>query len=93
MTEVRKRLGHTEAFDPNKIRRSIQKAVLDAGYSLDEKKELIDEVSNSIIEKSKEQREIDSKSIRNSMLVNIEKIQPSIAQSWRRFDDKYKYKR
>jgi transcriptional regulator NrdR family protein len=93
MTEVRKRLGHTEAFDSNKIRRSIQKAVLDAGYSLDEKKELIEEVSNSIIEKSKEQREIDSKSIRRSILVNIEKIQPSIAQSWRRFDDKYKYKR
>jgi transcriptional repressor NrdR len=91
--EVRKRLGHTEAFDHNKIRRSIQKAVLDAGYTLDEKKELIDEVSDTIIKKSKEQREIDSKSIRNSILVNIEKVEPSIAQSWRRFDEKYKYKR
>jgi transcriptional repressor NrdR len=93
MTEVRKRLGHMEAFDPNKIRRSIQKAVLDTGYTLNEKKELIDEVSNTIIEKSKEKKEIDSKTIRTSILVNIEKVQPSIAQSWRRFDEKYKYKR
>ena len=38
MAEVRKRLGHTEAFDPNKIRISIQKTVLDADYTLDEKK-------------------------------------------------------
>ena len=93
MTEVRKRLGHTEAFDPNKIRRAIQKATLDAGYTIDEKKELINEVSKNVIEKSSEQREIDSKSIRDSILVKIEKVEPSIAQSWRRFDEKYKYKR
>jgi transcriptional repressor NrdR len=73
MTEVKKRLRHTEAFDPNKIRRSIQKAVLDADYTLDEKKELIDEFSIAIRKKSKEQREIDSESIRNSILLKIEK--------------------
>ena len=93
MTVVKKRLGHTEAFDHNKIRISIQKAVLDAGYTLDEKKELIDEVSTNIIKKTREKREIDSKTIRNSILVKIEKVEPSIAQSWRRFDEKYKYRR
>ena len=92
MTEVRKRLGHTEAFDPNKIRISIQKAVLDAGYTSDEKKELIDEVSIAIIKIQRAEGK-DSKSIRNSILFKIEKLQPPIAQSWRRFDEKYKYKR
>jgi len=93
MTEVRKKLGHMEAFDPNKIRRSIQKAVLDAGYSLDEQKELINEVADNVIKKSSEMKEIDTESIRDSILVKIDKIEPSIAQSWRRFDEKYKYKR
>jgi transcriptional regulator NrdR family protein len=93
MTVVKKRVGHTEPFDPNKIRRSIQKAVLDAGYTLDEKKELIDEVSGNIIEKSKEEREIDTETIRNSILVKIDEVEPSIVQSWRRFDSKYKYKK
>jgi len=93
MTEVRKRLGHTEAFDPNKIRRAIQKAVLDAGYTLDEKKELINDVAQNVIDKSSEMKEIDTKTIRDSILVKMDNVEPSIAQSWRRFDDKYKYKR
>jgi hypothetical protein len=38
-------------------------------------------------------KEIDTESIRDSILVKIDKIEPSIAQSWRRFDEKYKYKR
>ena len=48
MKKVIKRKGNVESFNPNKIKGSLQKATIDAGYTLDEKKDIINEVLANI---------------------------------------------
>ena len=48
LKKVIKRKGNVEPFNPNKIKGSIQKATIDAGYTLDEKKNIINEVLTNI---------------------------------------------
>lgn len=90
MTKIIKRRGYTEPFEPNKFRRSLQKAIIDAGYTLEEKDELIDEISDIIMNKVKKKSEIDTDTIRDSILNKLDKHEPDIYKSWIKFDKKYK---
>jgi transcriptional repressor NrdR len=90
MTDVRKRSGKKEPFDSYKIRRSIQKAGIDAGYTLDDIAELVDEVTNKIAEIAEQKNEINTDAIRDNVLNQLDKMQSAIAESWRKFDRKYK---
>ncbi len=51
MTDVIKRKGTKEPFNPDKIKGSLQKATINAGYSLEEKNEIINEVFSNINKK------------------------------------------
>ena len=90
--KVKKKTGKTEPFDPEKIRRSIQKAAIDAGYTLEGMADpnLIDEVTKGIIEEAQEKKEIKTTVIRNSILNRLQKSESSIAKSWKKFEKKYK---
>jgi transcriptional regulator NrdR family protein len=87
---VKKRSGNTEPFDPRKIKRSIQKAAIDAGCTI-EQMAIIDKVTAGIVEESGKKDEIDTKTIRNNILNRLEQVGSSIATSWRKFEEKYKY--
>jgi len=50
MTEVIKRKGEKEAFDSEKIRKSVKKAFVDAGISITKTKDLIEEAISLPIE-------------------------------------------
>lgn len=90
MTDVVKRSGDKEVFDIEKIRRSIQKAAIDAGVSLEKINGRIDEISKDVVKMAKMKGDIDTNEIRNSILSKLDSINNSIADSWRRFDRKYK---
>lgn len=90
LTKVLKRKGETEPFKPNKIKNSLQKATIDAGYSLDEKKDIVDEVFLNINKKLDKKDKIESETIRKCLLTELDKCEPYIARSVRRFDSKYK---
>lgn len=90
MVNVIKRKGNVEPFKPDKIKGSLQKAVIDAGYSLEEKKDIIDQVFANINKKLDKEERIESKAIRACILTELDKCEPYIAKSWRRFDKKYK---
>jgi transcriptional repressor NrdR len=89
MRVVRKK-GKTEVFQPAKIKNALQKAAIDAGYNPEEKKDIIDEVFSNINKKLDEEKELDSDTIRMCLLTELDKCEPYIAKSWRRFDRKYK---
>ena len=91
MTNVIKRRGNIEAFSPDKIKRSIQKAALDAKYSLKDKEELIDEVSEHVIEKYKGESEVKTEVIREDILREMMVSSPEICEAWRKFDRRYKF--
>ena len=90
MTKVIKRKGETEPFNPDKIRGSLQKVAIDAGYSVDEKKDIIDEVFTNVNTKLNDEKEIESGTIRACLLTELDRCEPYMAKSWRRFDKKYK---
>ncbi len=90
LTNVIKRKGTIEPFDPDKIRGSLQKAAIDAGYSVKEKEDIINEVFININEKLDEEGDLKSETIRACLLTELDKCEPYMAKSWRRFDDKYK---
>ncbi|OPY24160.1 MAG: transcriptional regulator NrdR [Methanobacterium sp. PtaU1.Bin097] len=90
MTVVRKRSGDKEPFDEVKLKRSIQKAGIDAGYTLDDISDEVDEITGKILEMANQKIEINSDAIRDHILVELDETKPSIAEAWRRFDEKYK---
>lgn len=90
MTVVRKRSGDKEPFDMVKLKRSIQKAGIDAGYTLDDIADDVDEITSKIVEIAGQKIEINSDAIRDHILKELDESNPSIAQAWKRFDEKYK---
>jgi len=90
LTEVLKRKGTVEPYKPNKIKGSLQKATIDAGYSVDEKEDIIKGVFDNINKKLDKGGEIKSDTIRACLLTELDKCEPYIAKSWRNFDKKYK---
>lgn len=90
MTNVIKRKGTVEPFKPNKIKGSLEKAAIDAGYSVEEKKDILDEVFNNINKDIGKKEKIESDNIRMCILTELDKCEPYIAKSWRNFDKKYK---
>ncbi len=90
MTDVIKRKGTKEPFNPDKIKGSLQKATINAGYSLEEKNEIINEVFFNINKKLDNEKEINTETIRMCLLTELDKCEPYIAKSVRRFDSKYK---
>ncbi len=90
MVEVVKKGGGNEPFDGEKIRKSIEKAAIDAGYSLERIKNIIDETIKDITEEAEKSGEIDTDAIRDSIFNRFEKNESSIVKSWKKFDAKYK---
>jgi transcriptional regulator NrdR family protein len=90
MTKVIKRRGTIEDFNPDKIKGTLQKAAIDAGYSLEEKKDILDEVYSNINKKLRGKEKIDTETIRGCLLTELDKCEPYIVKSVRRFDRKYK---
>jgi transcriptional repressor NrdR len=90
LTKVIKNKGKIEAFNPNKIKGALQKATIDAGYTVEEKKDIINQVFANINKKIDANEEIKSETIKMCLLTELDKCEPYIAKSWRNFDKKYK---
>ncbi|MBC7090263.1 MAG: ATP cone domain-containing protein, partial [Methanobacteriales archaeon] len=70
---VIKRRGKLEPYKPSKIRASLEKATIDAGYSLDEKKEIIDKIYETVTRKLEGKEEIKTDTIRMCLLTELDK--------------------
>ncbi len=91
MTIVVKKRGTEEEFDQDKIKKSIQKAAIDAGYSLNQKEDLINEITEHVTEKVKEEKEVKSDVICEAVLNEMLASSPEIVEAWRKFDRRYKF--
>ena len=90
MVEVVKKDGRKEQFDSKKIRKSIEKAAIDAGYTSGEIIGIEDEIVKDITEEAKKIGELNTKDIRDSIFNNLNENKPSIVESWKKFDTRYK---
>jgi transcriptional repressor NrdR len=90
MTMVRKNSGNKEPFDEDKIKRSIQKAAIDAGVTLEDVSTEVADITDMITQIAREKKEINSHAIKDHVLKELDKSKPPVAESWRKFDEKYK---
>jgi transcriptional repressor NrdR len=90
LVEVVKRNGTKEIFDGTKIKRSIEKAAIDAGYTLEEVKTITKEITEEITEEAKKNGKINTEAVKDSIFNKFKKTDSSIVKSWNKFDAKYK---
>jgi transcriptional regulator NrdR family protein len=90
LVEVVKKGGTKEQFDSKKIRKSIEKAAIDAGYTSGDIKGIEDEIIKDITEEAQKIGELNTKDIRDSIFNNLNENKPSIVESWKKFDARYK---
>jgi len=85
--QVIKRDGTTEPFDAEKIRKAIKLAADEAGLAPERVAEVVEQVSESVLQFAAEKEEIATSELREKILTELEEIEPSVAESWRRYDE------
>ncbi|RLG18526.1 transcriptional regulator [Candidatus Micrarchaeota archaeon] len=90
VVEVKKRSGKTEPFDEAKLRKSIKKAIVDAGAAVEEKGELVENVLKETVEAVKQKGEVSTGFLRETVLGALDKADATVSSAWRAFDKKYK---
>lgn len=84
--EVIKKDGTREPFDGEKIRRAIELAGKEAGLGEDRISEVVDQVSRSVIDSLASKDEVSTSEIREMVLNELDNVEPSVADAWRRYD-------
>lgn len=87
MTEVIKKSGTKEPFNPDKIRRSIAGAAQQADIPEERKEEVVFQVAGTVIPMLEVKDEIDTKDIKQVILSELDRIEPAVASAWRKYEE------
>ena len=90
MTIVVKRDSKKERFDERKLRRSIEAAAREAKLPEERVMRIVREVSGNIIPSVKNEKEVRSTTIRESILNKLDLAAPDVSRSWRDYDRRTK---
>lgn len=82
MTDVIKRNGMKEPLRPEKIQKSLEEAVRDAGFKPEQKMNVIEHASQDAIQMAKRMDHVESRQIRDTILNDLEQDDKLIAQAW-----------
>jgi len=82
--------GKKEDFSMAKLRGSIERAVISAGHSLENKKDAVDRIVKEVIADFKGKADVRSTELREKVLKKLDKIERSASDAWEKFDQKYK---
>lgn len=89
MTNVLKRGGlKKQAFSPSKIRRSVENAAKEAKLSPAQRKKLVKEIADPVIEFAKKKRVVRSIDIRKALLGRLDRKSKAVSRAWKRFEKK-----
>ena len=75
MAQVIKRNGSKQAFNEEKIKRSIRRAAIDAGLSVQIIGTDLEKIAEKVIRKFKEGNEVTSKVIKEEILMKLKELQ------------------
>ena len=87
MTEVVKKSGTKESFDPEKIKKSIAGAAQQADIPEERKEEVVYQVVGTVIPLLEGKEEIDTIDIKQVILSELDKIEPAVASAWRKYEE------
>ncbi len=90
--KVRKKDGSVENFDPEKFKRSMEKAAIDAGYLLEGNVDLtlVDIAADDLELELQGKDRVESAAIRKRILNKLEEIDSAVVKAWKKFEKRYK---
>jgi transcriptional repressor NrdR len=89
MTNVIKRNGQQEPLRPGKIRKSVEEAVRDAGFSPQQKMNVIEHATQDALEMAQSRDRVEVKQIRDTILNDLEQDDHQIARAWRKYEQQH----
>jgi len=75
-----------EPFDAEKIKASIAAAASGTDLSGERKNEVVERVSGAAIQLAEEKEEIATTEIREKILSELDVLEPSISENWRKYE-------
>jgi len=84
--QVIKRDGTKEPFDAEKVKKAIELAAGEAGLAPERTGEVVKQVSDAVLEFAAEKEEVATSELREKALSELEKVEPSVAEAWRKYD-------
>ena len=85
-TEVIKKDGQREPFNPDKIRDAIWAAAQRTDLSDEDKEEIVERVASKVIEMFEDVDIVATTEIRDAILEELDSVSPEIANSWREYE-------
>jgi transcriptional regulator NrdR family protein len=89
MTDVVKRNGKKEPFKAQKLRKSIENAVSEAGFTITDQMKTIEHATQDAENLARNRNEISTKELRNEVINDLETDAPEVAQSWRKYEKQH----
>lgn len=89
MTDVVKRNGKKEPFRAQKLRKSIENAVSDAGFTITDQMKTIEHATQDAENLARNRNEISTKELRNEVVNDLESDAPKVAQTWRNYEKQH----
>lgn len=86
MAEVVKKNGTKEPFDPEKIRKSIAGAVQRTDIPEERKSEVVEQVAAAVIPMLENREELETSQIRETILSELDRVEPGVANAWREYE-------
>ena len=84
--EVVKKDGTREPFDEEKIRRAVEMASREAGLAAERTAEVVDQVSQKIVDMAASKEEITTSEIRDAILSELDMLEPTVSAAWRTYE-------
>jgi transcriptional regulator NrdR family protein len=85
-----KRNGNIEDFNVEKLKKSIENAAIDANYEESKIKEIVESVTNYVLESIKDLERVDSQSLEDLILNKLDQEYPLISKAWRDYNKQVK---
>jgi len=89
-SNVVKKDGTKEPFNSEKIRNSISAAAELANLSEEKKNEVVEQVATTVIQMAEKKEEIATSELREKILSDLDRIEPSVSAAWRKYDQEQK---
>lgn len=87
---VIKKNGKKQPFSASKLRGSVERAIIAAGYQLEMKKGKVNKVIKWVMTDLKGEKDVKSSKLRVMVLKRLGAAESSALKAWKKFDRKYK---
>ncbi len=88
--EVIKKDGTKEPFDAGKIRKAIAGAAQRTDLTEERKNEVVEQVTAKVIQLADAKEEIATSEIRENILSELDKTEPSVSAAWKEHEEENK---